>query len=153
MTTAELNKISAQLLAEGKLGDLLKSLYPKAAPVTIGREGPIGPFFRRPMFFPEVGSTMMGHAHNFDHMSVVLSGLVLVRYVDVGADNKPLKGVEFKEDVFGGKKKAYEIFIAAGKWHQFVALEPDTEIKCYFPHRSFDGEIIADYNGNLHAYS
>lgn len=150
-TPPDLIELAGSLLSEGKLGDFLKSVYTKAAPVNMPRVGPLGPIFRRPMEFPDVGSTVLGHFHNFDHITVVFAGGLLARFVKVGPDGKPTG--EIREEVFRVKDGGFEILIRADTWHEFISLEPGTRATCYFPHRGWDGEIVADYNGNLHSYA
>ncbi len=124
-----------------EIEDLIKT----AAPVYMPPAGVIGPLFRRPMHFPEAGTIVPGHKHNYDHVSILFAGSVRVRFHRDGED--------VEERVFSVKDFAVEIFIRADTWHEFVSLEPGTFIVCYFPHRGATGKVVADYNGNMHVYA
>lgn len=132
-------------MASTPLHDLIQDAIAAAAPVIMPTMGALGPLFRRPMRFPDIGSIVRGHKHNFDHVTVLFTGSVLVRF---HKDGEPVA-----ERVFSVKDFGVEILIMADTWHEFIALEPNTFAVCYFPHRGADGGVVADYNGNLHAYA
>lgn len=70
--------------------------------------------FTRMMHFENAGDTELGHAHQFDHATLVAHGSVLVR----------CRG---KETVF---KAPQLIWIAAELTHELVAQEPNTVCVC-----------------------
>ena len=76
--------------------------------------------------FKEVGDTHDGHAHVFDHITLLSSGRVLMKH-----DNG--------EQEFSAP---HLIVTPKGIVHQFVALEPNTVFCCIHALRTEDGEII-----------
>ena len=77
--------------------------------------------------FKDVGDTHDGHAHVFDHITLLSSGRVLMKH-----DNG--------EQEFSAP---HLIVTPKGVVHQFVALEPNTIFCCIHAIRSADGEVIA----------
>jgi quercetin dioxygenase-like cupin family protein len=74
-------------------------------------------------FFPKVGDTHHGHAHTFDHITLLASGKVLMKH-----DNG--------EQEFTAP---HLIVTPKGIVHQFVALEPHTVFCCIHAIREGDG--------------
>lgn len=81
--------------------------------------------FTRMMHFANVGDTELGHAHQFDHATLVAYGSVLVR----------CRGME---TVF---KAPQLIWIAAELKHELVAQEADTVCVCLHTNDSAQGRI------------
>jgi len=81
------------------------------------------------MHFEDVGDTMQGHSHKFDHPTMVAYGSVRVT-------------VEGQETIF---KAPHIIFISKDKLHEITALEPDTVAYCIHPIR---GEREEDIYGH-----
>ena len=76
--------------------------------------------------FINVGDTHEGHAHVFDHITLLAAGRVLMKH-DKG------------EQEFSAP---HLIVTPKGVVHQFVALEPNTMFCCIHALRNEDGEII-----------
>ena len=85
-----------------------------------------------------------GHRHNYDHVTVVNEGAVLV-YVR-GADADPW--------TYRDRYAKGEFFtVAAGVLHRIKADMDGTVYTCIFCHRDFGSpETVSAYNGNLAAY-
>lgn len=81
------------------------------------------------MHFEDVGDSMQGHSHKFDHPTLVAHGSVKVT-------------VEGQETVF---KAPHIIFISKDKLHEITALEPGTVAYCIHPIR---GEREEDIYGH-----
>jgi hypothetical protein len=100
------------------------------------------------MHFKKVGDIEYGHAHNFDHGTLVSGGVVLVEILDS----------ETKESV---SQKIIEapnfIFIEKDKFHRLTALADNTVCACIHALRSNDQELldpdffpeqlVGDFNG------
>lgn len=74
-------------------------------------------------YFPRIGDTHFGHAHAFDHITLLSSGSVKMAH-----DNGE---VEFKAP--------HLIVTPKGIKHQFTALEPNTVFCCIHAIRDGDG--------------
>lgn len=73
--------------------------------------------------FANAGDRMDGHAHSFDHISLLATGSVLMKRDD-------------GEQTF----KAPELIVTPkGMTHQFIALEPNTTFCCIHAVRDGDG--------------
>lgn len=79
------------------------------------------------------GDSFPGHAHNFDHVSLLTKGSVEVEI----AGFPPKK---FTAPTFIIIKKEYE--------HKFTALEDDTNWYCVFALRDLDGDVTEIYGDN-----
>lgn len=97
--------------------------------------------FIRPMRFQKAGDRVDGHAHNFDHTTLVLSGAVHVKA-------HLLDGTVLEKDF-----TAFTWFLVkAGVRHEISALEPNTLAWCVYSHRTPDGTIVPEYTGWRSAY-
>ena len=99
--------------------------------------GYFGNIWVRQNFIARAGDASDGHAHNFDHVSLLATGRVLVE-VD-GFEPK-----EFTAPTFIMVKKEY--------MHKFTALEDNTLWYCVFALRDLDGEVTDIYDGNHSPY-
>lgn len=79
----------------------------------------------------KAGDRLQGHAHSFDHVTLLVKGKV--RVVIPG-----FTPTEFTAPTFVVIKKEYE--------HAFEALEDDTLWYCVFAMRDVDGEVVDIYN-------
>ena len=87
-----------------------------------------------------------GHAHNYDHATIVISGRIRVSYCfERGGET-----VEGESREFGPGEA---VAIRAEVRHAVKALEPDTHYLCVFSHRDFGGLVSQSYVGNVGAYS
>jgi hypothetical protein len=100
--------------------------------------GYFGNIWIRQNFIQRAGEFSPGHTHNFDHVSLLVSGSVRVE-VD-GYEPK-----EFVAPTFIMVKKDYK--------HKFTALEDNTLWYCVFALRDVDGEVSDIYDGNNWPYS
>lgn len=163
------NKITPETtvaeLAEHSLHDILKTVHDvkNITPISpqITAEMVMGNIFIRPMRFPDVGSIVSGHAHNFDHMTLIFSGSVNLRVWEIDPSTGRRAGSEFDEDGNEIKigvpirEKQYTapatVLIKANCAHEFTALEANTQALCIFAHRDFEGNVVEDWNGNYTA--
>ncbi len=116
-----------------------------------GGERPLGNIFIRRMRFESKGDYMRGHEHNFDHVTIVLTGSV--RVIATRPNGEELDGI-FSAPERGRFATPTEGFLLIQKdtHHEIVALEDFTEAWCVFSHRDEHGEVVQDYNGNKIAY-
>lgn len=86
------------------------------------------------MSFPDSGTTYCGHHHDYDHVTMVASGKVRVKFSAV-----PEAGIgeEIKE------YNAVSTFVTRSfREHEITSLEPDTVVCCIHAVRDKDGEIV-----------
>lgn len=101
-----------------------------------------GPFEIRWNLSDRPGLHIDGHEHNFDHLTVVFSGSIRVRFTY-------RNGYSFEKTYHAGS----EVLIRADVCHKIWALEPHTLTKCLFAHRDpITGKPVPEYNGNELAY-
>ena len=99
--------------------------------------GYFGNIWVRQNYLENKGDFVEGHTHNFDHVSLLASGKVLVEVE--GFEPK-----EFKAATFIIIKKEHE--------HKFTALEDNTLWYCVFALRDLDGEVTDIYSGDNNPY-
>lgn len=108
--------------------------------------GPVA--MRGPMVLEKACDANVGHEHNYDHVTLVISGRVrvLYRYVVDGRE------VEGQTEEFGPGEP---IEVRAKVRHTITALAPNTVYVCIFSHRDFGGIVVERYEaamGNEAAY-
>ena len=113
----------------------LDALLASAESTSVSQFGPYGNVFLRPMRFPEAGSLVVGHKHNYSHITIVMRGSVLARAWDTDEDGKD---VAVAERVFSAPAFMQ---IRADRWHEFIALENNTYAVCVFALRDRDGNV------------
>ena len=77
------------------------------------------------------GKVIDGHAHNFDHTSIVLSGSVRIK-------------TDEQEQTFHAPS---HLLIKAGVRHEITILEDETVFWCVYAHRTPQGDIVQEYTG------
>lgn len=103
----------------------------------------LGPIAYRTFTLKGVCSENQGHTHNYDHITFVQAGAMKVFWRKPGGEEKESR-------VF----KAGEFFLVKAEiFHRLKAMEDGTRYACLFTHRDFDGSVVQEYNGNLHAYA
>ena len=105
--------------------------------VTRHQLGYFGNIWIRQNFIAQAGNASEGHAHHFDHVSLLAAGSVRVE-VD-GFEPK-----EFTAPTFIMVKKEYI--------HKFTALENNTLWYCVYALRDLDGEVTDIYSGDNSPY-
>jgi len=103
-------------------------------------------FIREPDKFLKKGHIVDNHAHNFDHVTYITHGSMLIEETD-GLNGRVTKSV---------KKYAYElknwVLMPKGTHHKLTALEDQTLYHCIFSHRRADtGEVVEQYTGWMEA--
>jgi len=99
--------------------------------------GYFGNIWVRQNVLEKSGDVVLGHKHHFNHVSMLISGKVLVE-VD-GCEPK-----EFVAPTFIVIKKEYR--------HQFTALEDNTVWFCVYALRDVDGNVTDIYSGDNSPY-
>jgi quercetin dioxygenase-like cupin family protein len=100
-----------------------------------------GNVFIRPVSLARAGDVTAGHAHHFDHTTIVLSG-----------------GIRVRADLPDGRTIDREFhapahcLILAGVEHEITALADDTAYWCVYSHRTPQGEVSQVYTGWEEAY-
>lgn len=85
-----------------------------------------------------------GHRHNYDHVTVVNRGAVLLYTRGTPDDQWAFRARYGQGDFFT---------VAAGVEHKIKADADGTTYTCIFCHRDFgSAETVASYNGNAAAY-
>lgn len=90
--------------------------------------------FVKQMDFDGANVTYCGHHHDYDHVTMVASGRVRVKFGAV-----PFAGLPEEEKEY----EAVSMFVTrAFRTHEITALEPDTSVCCIHALRTKDGEIF-----------
>ena len=105
--------------------------------------GPMGNIFFRPMRFERAGDVVLGHTHNFDHVTFLWRGKIEVTAHHV--DNPEATIVRQFE-------APARILIRKDWCHSIKALQDRTFADCIYALRDFDGEVTSHFNGDLFPY-
>jgi len=89
--------------------------------------------YTRLMHFKNVGDVELGHAHAFDHGTLVSSGSILVEILD-SKTNKPISNKTIEAPNF--------VFIEKNKFHRITALSDNTVCACIHALRTNDEELL-----------
>lgn len=95
-----------------------------------------GNVFIRPNRLEKAGDKVAGHAHNFDHTTIVFSGAVHVRGV-------LSNGTVIERDFVAPA----HFLVKADVRHEITAIAPDTIFWCVYSHRNPQGDIVQEYDG------
>lgn len=90
--------------------------------------------FSRLMHFVKAGDIEIGHAHSYDHATLISSGAV--RYEVLDGKNG---GVVSSKDVYAPNF----VFVKKNMYHRLIALEPNTVCACIHAIRSIEEDIIS----------
>jgi hypothetical protein len=109
-----------------------------------------GNVFIRPMphRLDRAGDSVEGHAHNFDHTSIVLRGAARFEAV---LSNGPVSIDRFAADDEHGDTRCH-VLIKAGVSHKITALTDNTIVWCVYAHRNPQGEVVQNFTGWEAAY-
>lgn len=102
---------------------------------------PGGNVFIRPNRLPALGDRVQGHKHNFDHVTIVFTGAILVRAT--------LPSGAVVEREFHAPAHC---LIRADVEHEITALADGTEFWCVYAHRTPQGEVVQQETGWTEAY-
>lgn len=114
----------------------------------------------RTMDFLEVGAICHGHAHNFDHMSLVIHGQAEFNSLEpradgditVELDGQPVRmGIVETHVRTAGDLDSF-IDIPAGRFHLIRALQRSTRVLCIYANRTPQGDVVQEYCGWPQAY-
>tara|TARA_S200002703_G_scaffold73209_3_gene63194 strand:+ start:586 stop:1110 length:525 start_codon:yes stop_codon:yes gene_type:complete len=152
---------------------LIRKIIGKEAIAVTGPEGNFGNVYIRPMVFPEQGHLVSGHSHNFDHVTFISRGSLLVRIADVPdiedcafceAGQTPQgactvcrgKGEIRPKPVYGPEQVldgGHFLLIKAQKYHEFTCLSDNALAFCVYSHRDPEtGEVVDRPNNWMAAY-
>lgn len=110
-----------------------------------------GNLFIRPMphRLDKAGDSVEGHAHKFDHTTLVLRGAI--RIEATLADGRQVSREFYAPDDEHGDKRCH-VLIKAGVKHKITALTDGTICWCVYAHRAPQGEVAQEYTGWEEAY-
>ncbi len=101
-------------------------------PVLLEDLGHFGNVYVRHITFPLAGAVMHGHSHHFDHVTLLSQGQVDMTWRDAEG---------------ASQRRRYSapalIHTAAEVFHDFTALEDETEAWCIFAVRGLDGAVLS----------
>lgn len=100
-----------------------------------------GNIFIRPNPLTKAGDVVQGHAHNFDHTTIVFKGAIRVK-------RTLTDGSEQVQDFAAPA----HCMIVAGVEHEITALVDDTVFWCVYSHREPQGDVVQDVTGWHEAY-
>lgn len=100
-----------------------------------------GNIYIRPNVMEKAGEVIHGHAHRFDHTSIVFTGAVRVKA-------KLLDGRTIEQDFTAPA----HFLVLAGVEHEITALEDGTTFWCVYAHRTPQGEVVQRHIGWQGAY-
>lgn len=98
-----------------------------------------GPVLLRPTTLEKTCDSHVGHEHNYDHTTLVLSGRLRVLYRYVQPDGTEVEGET--DDLGPGE----HVVVLAKVRHTLKALEDDTTYVCIFSHRDLGGVVVERY--------
>lgn len=93
---------------------------------------------------PNAGEVVEGHAHNFDHVTLVRRGSFRIEQLD--ETGNVVRAVD--RDAIEG-----HVLIKAGVIHRLTALEDNSVYWCIYAHRNPQGEVLENYDGWTPAYT
>lgn len=97
--------------------------------------------FFRPNFLEIAGDRLEGHAHNFDHVTMVVQGAVRIKAK--GPDDNGREVIKRAAGPFQDRL----VLIRAGVEHEITALEDGTEFLCIYSHRNAQGDPVRKFDG------
>lgn len=111
-----------------------------------------GNIYIRPMphRLAKAGDSVEGHAHNFDHTSIVMVGAA--RFEADLIDGRHISVDKFAPNEEYGDTRCH-VLIKAGIHHKITALEDNTIVWCVYAHRNPQGEVIQYFDGWGTAYN
>ena len=90
--------------------------------------------YLKEMKFPDAGTTYCGHHHDYDHVTLVASGRVSVKFGAVPAAGIPEETREYS---------AVSMFVTRSfREHEITSLEPNTTVCCVHALRDENGEVV-----------
>lgn len=95
-------------------------------------------FIRVPVEPMKAGEVVLGHAHNFDHTTVCLSGaleIVLLDVLEFDALGRPVETREVERHIIRAGSKVPLMLILKGRWHAITALEDGSRYGCFYSHQ------------------
>jgi len=115
-----------------------------------------GPYGIRHMSL-EAGQSILGHKHNFDHVTVCRRGRVKLEWlgvVSVDENGAPseftvIRFIELPAYALQGSR----CLVRKDTWHRITAIE-ESDYECWYLHRNpLDGEAVEEWTGWEKAYT
>lgn len=92
------------------------------------------------------GEKVLGHKHNFDHVTYCAAGALAVRALNDDGTARQEWRIE------AGTVVNSHVLIEAGGLHELEALKDGTVYHCQYAHRDWNGNVVEHYDGNEVAY-
>lgn len=120
--------------------------------------------FVREMIFENAGDSIIGHAHNFDHVTYVAKGGMRIevlelspsgQLIEVQAENGQIVTMRMAVTWIAEKYAEHGqnfVLIEAGKLHRITALLDQTLGHCIYAHRDAQGRVQTQYSGFRRPY-
>jgi hypothetical protein len=120
--------------------------------------------FVREMIFENAGDSIIGHAHNFDHVTYVAKGAMRIEVLEDHPDGDQVEVQGSNGEVerrkmrvsWVAEKSADDgqnfVLIEAGKLHRITALRDSTLGHCIYAHRNAQGNVQTQYSGFRRPY-
>jgi hypothetical protein len=150
----DLKALAQQLKESGQLADFMEEIGAvtglfNCSTEAVLKEGVYGNLYRRQMVVDKKGASMEGHQHNYDHMTYLIRGKVLMTTWKPGADGKKHPGTS-REEIF---QAPAAILIRKSNFHKFTALTDDAILECVYAVRDTKtGEFAESWDGSRHPY-
>lgn len=100
-----------------------------------------GNIFIRPNTLERAGDKVDGHAHRFDHTTIVFTGAVRVKA-------KFPSGRDLEQEFHAPA----HFLVRAGIEHEITAIEDSTIFWCVYSHRTPQGDVVQQHIGWNGAY-
>lgn len=153
--TSSLVELCATLKERGQLAEFLEianattGLF-NCSTEQVLSEGAYGNLYRRQMVVDRKGAQVEGHKHNYDHMTYLIRGKVLMTVWKEDAQGKKHPGTS-KEEVF---QAPAAILIRKNNFHKFTAQTDDVILECVYAIRDTKtGEFAESWDGSKHPYT
>lgn len=104
-----------------------------------------GHAFIREMRFAKAKQQVVGHKHNFDHITYVVKGALQIEKLN---DD----GIVLATTVRRASDGFNWVEIKADTMHRITALEDNSIGHCIYCHRTPQGEVVVEYDGWRPAY-
>jgi quercetin dioxygenase-like cupin family protein len=144
----ELQALFQQLKDAGRLGDFLElaagatGLY-NCSTQAVMAEGPKGNLYVRQMIPGRQGESVEGHQHNYDHITYLIQGKVVMGWRVRPED-------AYTEEVFQAPS---QILVRKGTFHRFTSLTDDVILHCVYAIRDTDGNFTPSWDGSRKPYT
>jgi hypothetical protein len=119
----------------------------------------LGNVFVREMVFEALGKQVIGHAHNFDHVTYVVSGGLRIEVLEPDTGGEVIETlmvagvptlcrfrIAQSREIWADKGRNF-VLIKAGVRHRITSLGVRAMGHCIYSHRDAQGEVQLEYDG------